>query len=201
VDAERFAVGGGGVLRRRHDIKSDSLVIGFVGTFGPWHGAPLLARAFVDVAARFPAAHLLLVGDGRELEPTVAILRDAFLDTRVTVAGQVTPAKIPSYLDACDVLVAPHVPLAGGAEFFGSPTKLFEYMAAGKAIVASRLGQIGDVLTDNETALLVEPGNAKELSDAIVSLSHNPGLLHRLGTAARAAAVENHTWNRNAQRV
>ena len=54
--------------------------------------------------------------------------------------------SVPSLLDACDILVSPHVPLDAGAEFFGSPTKLFEYMAMGKGIVASRLGQIGEVL-------------------------------------------------------
>jgi len=201
VDAERFAVGGGGVVRRRHDIKSDSLVIGFVGTFGPWHGAPLLARAFVDVAARFPAAHLLLVGDGRELEPTVAILRDAFLDTRVTVAGQVTPAKIPSYLDACDVLVAPHVPLAGGAEFFGSPTKLFEYMAAGKAVVASRLGQIGDVLEHGVTGWLTTPGDVEDLRRGLVAVADSAELRATLGKNARQRATEHHSWRQNARRI
>ena len=63
------------------------------------------------------------------------------------------------------------MPLEDGSEFFGSPTKLFEYMAMGKGIVASRLGQIGDVLSDEETALLIEPGNARQLADAILRLS------------------------------
>ena len=80
---------------------------------------------------------------------------------RVIFTGEVAHGRVPALLDACDILVAPHVPLADGSEFFGSPTKIFEYMAMGKAIVASRLGQIGEVLTDQETALLVEPGNVK----------------------------------------
>jgi len=71
-------------------------------------------------------------------------------------------------------------------------------MAMGKAIVASRLGQIGDVLHDNETALLVEPGNAQELSGAIMRLSQSRELRQRLGAAARREAVEHHTWKRNA---
>ena len=84
---------------------------------------------------------------------------------------------------------------------FGSPTKLFEYMAMGKAIVASRLGQIGEVLVDNETAVLVEPGSARELADAILRLSGSRDLRERLGAAARRAAIERHTWKQNAQRV
>ena len=74
---------------------------------------------------------------------------------------------MPAYLDACDVLVSPHVDLGGGVDFFGSPTKLFEYMASGKPIVASRLGQIGDVLVDGESAILVTPGDQHELVEAL----------------------------------
>ena len=91
--------------------------------------------------------------------------------------------------------------MTDGSEFFGSPTKLFEYMAMGKAIVASRLGQIGEVLDDEETALLIEPGDARQLADAILRLRDSPELRRRLGAAARRAAVEKHTWKQNAQRV
>jgi len=104
-------------------------------------------------------------------------------------------------LDACDILIAPHVPLADGSDFFGSPTKIFEYMATGKAIVASRLGQIGEVLTDDETALLVTPGNTDELARAIVRLVDSHELRARLGANACAAAIREHTWTHNAQRV
>ena len=60
--------------------------------------------------------------------------------------GAVAHDRVPALLDACDILVSPHVPLDARRGFFGSPTKLFEYMAMGKGIVASRLGQIGEVL-------------------------------------------------------
>jgi glycosyltransferase involved in cell wall biosynthesis len=74
-------------------------------------------------------------------------------------------------------------------------------MAMGKGIVASRLGQIGEVLTDEETALLVEPGNANELSVAMMRLAESRALREKLGAAARQAAVERHTWKRNAQKI
>jgi len=93
------------------------------------------------------------------------------------------------------------VPLADGSEFFGSPTKLFEYMAMGKGIIASRLGQIGEVLVDSETALLVDPGDADQLADAIQRLGGSRELRQSLGAAARRIAVERHTWKHNAARV
>src|SRR5260370_1041685 len=98
------------------------------------------------------------------------------------VRGGVIPENIvvkPKWVDACEILLSPHVPLEDGSEFFGSRTKLFEYMAMGKGIVASRLGQIGEVLVDQETGLLTEPGNARELADAILRLSGSPELRNR----------------------
>jgi glycosyltransferase involved in cell wall biosynthesis len=74
-------------------------------------------------------------------------------------------------------------------------------MAMGKAIVASRLGQIGEVLKHEETALLVSPGNSQELSAAIIRFAESRSLRETLGSAARSTAVANHTWTRNAQNI
>lgn len=201
VDASRFATGGGLAVRERSGLADDDVVVGFVGTFGSWHGAPVLARAFVDVAASVSNARLLLVGEGPELTQTLGLLSDAGLADRIMSTGAVSPSDVADYLDACDVLASPHVPLAGGVEFFGSPTKLFEYMAAGKAIVASRLGQIGETLEDGETALLVTPGDAEELAAAVKRLATAPELRSKLGANARRRAIEQHSWDDNVQRL
>jgi glycosyltransferase involved in cell wall biosynthesis len=143
----------------------------------------------------------LFVGAGMFRDEVERIVSEAGRSAQVNFAGQVEHQKVPALLDACDILLSPHVPLEDGSEFFGSPTKLFEYMAMGKGIVASRLGQIGDVLIDDKTALLTEPGNADELATAILRLSNSRALRERLGAAARAAAIARHTWKQNAQRV
>ncbi|HYO90979.1 MAG TPA: glycosyltransferase, partial [Pyrinomonadaceae bacterium] len=171
-----------------------------VGTFGPWHGVMELARAaaLVPEAARLK---FLLIGAGKLREEVERVVREAGISERVHFAGVVEHERVPGFLDACDVLVSPHIPLEDGSEFFGSPTKLFEYMAMGKGIVASRLGQIGDVLADEESALLVEPGDVNELSAALLRLARLPELRQRLGRAARKLAVEHHTWTHNARRV
>jgi glycosyltransferase involved in cell wall biosynthesis len=143
----------------------------------------------------------LLVGSGVLHSEVERNLREANAEHRVIMTGAVEHERVPALLDACDVLASPHVPLEDGSEFFGSPTKLFEYMAMGKGIVASRLGQIGDVLKDEETALLVEPGSARELSEAIMRLADSKTLRERLGAAARREAIAHHTWTHNARRV
>jgi glycosyltransferase involved in cell wall biosynthesis len=98
-------------------------------------------------------------------------------------------------------LVSPHVPLTDGSEFFGSPTKLFEYLAMEKGIIASRLGQIGEVITDGENGLLVQPADTEGLARAIERMSVDCELRTRLGKAARKTAIERYTWQHNAARV
>ncbi|HEX8968952.1 MAG TPA: glycosyltransferase family 4 protein [Chloroflexota bacterium] len=191
---------GGDRVRRQLGLGSD-VVVGFSGTFGAWHGVPTLARALPLVLAARPHVRWLLIGDG-PLRATVdeAVERHGLGD-RVARPGLVPHANVPEYLAACDVLVSPHGRQADGGEFFGSPTKLFEYMAVGRPIVASRVGQITEVLADDESGLLVAPDDADALARAIVRLADDACLRLRLGRAARDAAEARHTWGHNAQRI
>jgi glycosyltransferase involved in cell wall biosynthesis len=201
VDVARFRPGvGGAETRRELGIAEDEVVAGFVGTFGPWHGVEKLAEAIKSMPASL-RVRFLLVGSGSLHAEVEKQLESEAKAGRVIFTGAVAHDRVPKLLDACDILVAPHIPLADGSEFFGSPTKIFEYMSMGKGIVASRLGQIGEVLVDEETALLVEPGNVAELGDAIVRLIESETLRTRLGGRARAVAEREHTWTHNAQRV
>ncbi len=201
VDTEKFRPGVGGlVVRRELGVAEDEILAGFVGTFGPWHGVLTLAAAVAGLPAD-SKLRFLLVGAGKLRDQVRRIVIAADREQQVIFAGHVEHERVPALLDACDILLSPHVPLEDGSEFFGSPTKLFEYMAMGKGIVASRLGQIGEVLVDEETALLTEPGNEEELASAIQRLSSSRELRERLGTAARVAAIAEHTWRHNAQRV
>jgi glycosyltransferase involved in cell wall biosynthesis len=200
VDPGRFAQGGGHEIRRTLAL-ADAELIGFVGSFGPWHGASVLARAFSILASRRPRARLLLIGDGPQRNEVTRILRADGLTDRAVFTGTLPPLEVPAYLDACDVLASPHVDLGGNVQFFGSPTKLFEYMASGKPIVASRLGQIGDVLDDGRSALLVAPGDVAELAGALEHCLANRGAANGLGAAARADAIKRHTWSDNAARL
>lgn len=201
VDPEKFRPGVGGVsVRTRLKIEDDSVLVGFVGSFGPWHGVTELAEA-ITLIPNDTNAKFLLIGTGRLREQVESTISSAGFSDRVIFTGAVPHDEVPVLLDACDILVSPHIPLADGSEFFGSPTKLFEYMAMGKPIVASKLGQIGEVLQDDRTALLVEPGNVDELSAAIERLIQSPALRSQLGEAARLDAVKNHSWSRNADCV
>jgi glycosyltransferase involved in cell wall biosynthesis len=194
----------GSKVRSRFEL-GDAVVFGFIGTFSAWHGAEVLAEAFVRMIRARPGlierVRLLMIGDGPRLEATQVIVEEAGLGSAVKFIGRTRQEDGPSYLAACDVLVSPHVPNSDGSPFFGSPTKLFEYMAMGKAIVASRLDQIGEVLTDDVTGVLVPPRDAAGLAAAMSALVDDPARRARLGTAVRADAVANHTWREHTRRI
>jgi len=88
-----------------------------------------------------------------------------------------------------------------GSAYFGSPTKLFEYLAMARPVIASRLGQMSEMLVDGETAILIEPGDHSALAHAILRLSRDESLRNRLGTNARTLVTSHYTWRHNAARV
>src|SRR4029453_5904089 len=104
-------------------------------------------------------------------------------------------------LAACDILASPHVPNPDGSPVFGSPTKLFEYMAMGKAIVASHLDQIGDVLRHGQTAWMVPPGDVHGLASGLAFLIDDRNLQATLGGAARRDVLAHYTWRAHVKRI
>lgn len=197
VNPDRFSpdLGDGGV-RDQYGLHSRA-VIGFVGLFYPWHGVSYLARAFVKVAAAVPEAHLLLVGDGDEREVVRGILLDANLGDRVTLTGMLPHSRVPEVLQAMDIVAAPHAPWK---EFFGSPIKLFEYMSAGRAVVASDVGQMGQIIRHGENGLLVTAGDEDALAEALIRLCRDATLRKNLGSAARRDVLMHYTWEQAARR-
>jgi len=178
------------------------VVVGFVATFGRWHGAEILARTVRPIIEKEPRAHFLFIGDG----PTAAATRDIINADRLTQAAATFTGIIPQkdgplYLGACDLFVCPQTPNPDGSPFFGSPTKLFEYMAMGSGIVASRLDQIGEVLKHRTTGLLVTPGSVDELANGILELVANADERKRLGSNARQEVLARYTWTAHTQRI
>jgi len=180
-------------------------VIGFIGTFAKWHGAEILAEAFGNLLHKYPEyqrqVKLFMIGDGVTMPLVKENIRKFNLNESCVLTGLVPQEKGPEYLAACDVLVASHKPNPDGTPFFGSPTKLFEYMAMGKGIVASNLNQIGEVLKHDYTAWLVKPGDIDSLMIGLKTLIDDKERRERLGKAARQEVVAKYTWREHTRKI
>ncbi|MGH8003438.1 MAG: glycosyltransferase family 4 protein [Limisphaerales bacterium] len=177
--------------------QGQKFVVGFVGSLKPWHGLEFLLEAF----RRLPKSknfELKIVGDG-PLRPSLEKLAQKLgIQNRVAFTGAVDFEKIPQTLKALDALVAPYPQMDG---FYFSPLKIFEYMAAGRPIVASRIGQVAEILEDGKSALLVPPEDPEALASALSRLKSDRRLGGLLGAQAQKTAREKHSWKNRLQVV
>lgn len=172
-------------------------LIGWVGSFGPWHGAEVLVRALGSLP---PHARVVMIGDGPELASCQSLAMGLGVSDRIEWTGSLSNDDALRRLAGCEILASPHVPLRD-RPFFGSPTKIFEYMGLGRPIVASRLGQIEEVLEDGRTARLVAPGDVTDLASAINILLRDRVHAAALGDAAQLEAEARHSWDERARAI
>lgn len=177
------------------------ILCGFVGTFGEWHGVEVLARSVSHAVRENPALHFMLIGDGKLRGSVEKILADNGVSDFVTLLGTVRHDLVPSYLALCEILLSPHTENTDGTVFFGSPTKLFEYMGMGKAIVASGVGQISDIIRDGTNGVIIRQRDERDLADKICALALDLPKCHTLGAAARRDAENTYSWKHNARRA
>lgn len=178
-----------------------TFTLGFVGTLKPWHGVEDLVRAFGILHAEDPSYRLLLVGDGPELARIEQVIAELELDGAVELTGAVQPAEIPRFLTRMDVAVAPYPPLE---DFYFSPLKIYEYLAAGLPVVASDVGSIPGLLVPPDEAQLgvVYPaGSVHQMAAAVSRLRQDPTTRVRLSAEGRRAMVERHDWRHVLDRV
>jgi glycosyltransferase involved in cell wall biosynthesis len=170
-------------------------VVAYAGHLYPWKGVDVLLGAL----ARLPHQRGLIIG-GHEAEPDLERLRSTArslgIADRIEWTGMVAPRDVPRLLSRAEILVLPNQSTTISSHFT-SPLKLFEYMAAGRAIVASDLPALREVLTDGENAVLVPPGDPDALAAAITRVLADAALRERLGRAAFDAAAA-FGWDRRA---
>jgi glycosyltransferase involved in cell wall biosynthesis len=182
IDTDRFGpdLGLREAARRRLGFKPDDVVIGFAGRFEQQKGVFVLASALERVMAAAPAARALWIGDGEraaEIEAVIAKSPHAARHVR-----QPWSDDIVSCYAAMDVLAFPSI----RRESFGRVAA--EAQACGVPVVASRVGGIPETLCENESGLLVEPGDVDAWSAALLRLVQDPMVRSRMGAAGRVQA-------------
>lgn len=200
VDVDRFRpdINARATIRSVLKLEANPVIM-FLGNFFAWHDVTTLLYAFAVVLKSHPAARLILVGDGEYRSAMEKRSADLGLSRALVFTGMVSPAEVPNYVAAADIAVVPYPPMR--QKMWLSPLKLFEYMASGKAVVASAIGQISQVIRDRENGLLVPPGDSSALASALDTLLSDKSLCDALGKQARRDAELKYSWDNYVARL
>jgi glycosyltransferase involved in cell wall biosynthesis len=184
--------------RQSHPGASASPLVVYAGHLYPWKGVDVLLRALT----RLPSFRAVIAG-GHPAEQDVtrlkALAATLGVEERVSFTGFIDRASVPSLLATADVLVMPHTSTPV-SDRYASPLKLFEYMAAGKPIVASDLAAVREILRGDENACLVRPGDEAALAAGLERVARAPEFAARLAAGALQQA-QSYTWARRAERL
>ena len=166
--------------RRSLGVADDAVVVGTIGRLSEQKGHRYLVEAAASLLAGRPQAHVVIVGDGDQMDALKTQAAVLGLASRVTLAGH--RADVPALLGAIDVFGI-------SSTYEGTPLALFEAMAAGKAIVSTAVDGCREVLEDGVTALLVPPRDPKALAAALGRVVDDATLRRSLAGNARAAST------------
>ncbi|KIC47831.1 glycosyltransferase family 4 protein [Tateyamaria sp. ANG-S1] len=172
--------------------------VGFLGSMKPWHGLPTLVQAFFQLRRAVPDARLLIVGDGPERARIEEEFAKSGLSDALEITGLLPAAAVPEALARMDVGTAPYHAMA---DFYFSPLKIYEYMAAALPVVTTRTGNLNELVHDGKTGLVTSPGDADALTRALAQLSSDLPRAQAMGAAGRAHVLAHHTWDATAERV
>ena len=197
VDVDRFRPDAG--PPRDHGIRAtlglphDVPIIGLVSGFRVMKGHQTVVEAAARLAAGGRRFHLLLIGQGPFVPKVRAQVEASGLGDRISTLGFVD--DLPATMAVLDVA------LYSALESDGMSRVLFEYLAAGVPVVASRVGVVPEILEDGRTALLVPPGEPEPLADAIARLLDDPGRRREIGAAGAALVRARYSGARLAEQL
>jgi glycosyltransferase involved in cell wall biosynthesis/CelD/BcsL family acetyltransferase involved in cellulose biosynthesis len=172
----RAASGSAGALRDELGLAPDDPLIGTVAVLRPQKALDVLVRAARKLVDEFPRLHVAIAGEGPERERLEPLIAELGLGEHVHLLGMRT--DVPDVLAGLDVAVS-------SSAFEGSPLAILEYMQAGLPVVATRVGGVPDIVANEETGVLVEPGDADALAAAIAGLLRDPDKAAAMGRGGR----------------
>jgi glycosyltransferase involved in cell wall biosynthesis len=174
----------------------DKFVIGFVGWFRKWHGLEILVDAFEKSGLAQRSVVLMLIGDGQAGPELRAHVRARGLDHAVRFTGPLPHHEIAAHIALFNAAVQP------AANEYCCPMKIFEYMAAGKAVIAPRQENITEFLREDQECVYFEPGCTESLAAALLQMAGNSGKCEEMGVqAAEAVHKRGYLWTANAEAV
>ena len=184
-------------IMEKYNLKN-KIVIGWIGAGVSWTGIDILNETMHKLMKQYPSLMCLMLGSKKNMD----FFRNHFQGNgyadRFVLPGFVPHEEIPKYLSCMDIVLAPYPQLDF---FYASSMKLFEYMAAGKAIVATRIGQIADVIEEGKNGFLFDSETPGELYEKVHKLILSEDLRKKFGRNARLDAEETWNWDSVAKKM
>jgi len=196
ADLDKFIIddNAGLALRRKLGIE-DKIVLGYVGAFVHWHGIDWFVDLVCERLKEKPELVLLLLGDGVAFEGIKNRAIAAGVESQVILPGKVPHQEVSSFLSAMDFGILPD------SNDYGSPMKLFEFMAMGKGMVAPDFSPIAEVVKDNETSWLFPANNKQACIDKVFEIVNDKQTHKTVGLNARAYIENERQWKHNAEQL
>jgi glycosyltransferase involved in cell wall biosynthesis len=183
--------------RRKLGLEEGAFYIGFVGSFAPWQGLDILIEAAKQVKEQgYSQIKYILVGSGERESIIRKSVREYGLEQEILFSGRVTYGQVVYYINACDITVAPFT-----KERIASPLKLFEYLACGRPVIASRVDGVKEVIEEGKCGYLFEPGDAEELAKRIIQSYQERDTLQEMGVRGRRLVESKYSWRMTAKRI
>jgi glycosyltransferase involved in cell wall biosynthesis len=168
----------------------------FVGHLAAWQGVEFLIYASPLILEKCPDVRFLIVGDGAMKNKLLEITSELGLLDKFIFTGNVPYESVPLYINAADICVVPKKPIKSGY----SPLKLYECMACGKPVIATKTHGF-ELLEETNAGILTNPENYTEFANSILMLLNNPELLTSMGNNGRRYVTANQSWDIVARKV
>lgn len=202
---------------RKNLTIENSFAFGFIGTFSIWHGIEILAHIIPKIIEQNKNVHFILIGDG----PLLPFLKSELKKKKttkqyVTFTGILPSEQAKNYLAACDAFLSPTQPNKDGSRFFGSPTKIFEYLSLAKPIIASDLEQVSELIQpafkiNNKInshpikdciGIAINPTDKNSFVEASCFISRlDKAILQKMGSNARQKAINCYRWQQHIEKI
>jgi len=187
--------------RRRLGLKEDAFYVGFVGSFAPWQGLEVLIEAAKQVKEQgYSQIKYILVGDGEREHILRQKVQAYELENEICFTRRVAYKEVVYYINACDVTVAPFT-RERNAIIGLSPLKLFEYLACGRPVIASRVNGVKEIVEEGQCGYLFAVGDAEKLMKRIIRSCQEREALQEMGLRGRKLVENKYTWRAAAERI
>jgi glycosyltransferase involved in cell wall biosynthesis len=187
--------------RRKLGLEEGAFYIGFVGSFAPWQGLDILIEAAKQVKKQgYFQIKYILVGSGEKESIIRKSVQEYGLEQEILFSGRVAYGQVVYYINACDITVAPFTKERNSITGV-SPLKLFEYLACGRPVIASRVDGVKEVIEEGKCGYLFEPGNAEELANRIIQSYQERDTFQEMGVRGRRLVESKYSWRTTAERI